>query len=145
MLSGQGRIEDFELQRLLSANRWVIDIPADREGWYLDLETKTEGEIKRSGGCNVHGGERLVLLVRRDLETKKIYYSWYQNSDAGQSSCGGVIDDPLGSNPYGTHGEGLVQLGEPIYYANRKGESLGSNSKDYDYEVRVVLHEPPVK
>lgn len=156
-LRGHGRMEDFELQLLFGAQRWVIDIPEDKNGWLLSLETESDGAVRTGGGSSVIGGQTIVLLTRRNKENKTIDYAWYQVDTQRtivmsspftlkvnwRSSGSGSVNDPLTSAGV-TAGrpDGVVKIGEPIYRGG-KTEVVGfpSNEKA-DYEVRVVLTAP---
>ena len=154
---GQGRMEDFELQLLLGAQRWVIDVPEDKNGWFLSLETESDGTVRTSGGSSVTGGQTIVLLTRRNKETKTIDYAWYQVEaqrmveNLGpetitmtlRSSGSGSVDDPLTSAGV-TAGrpDGVVKIGEPIYRVGKKEVDGFPSGKKADYEVRVILTAP---
>lgn len=156
-LTGQGRMEDFELQQLLDAQRWIIDIPSEKSGWILALESESKGNVKTSGGCSVTGGGRIVLLTRRNRSSKRIEYSWYQTQSRRTiekdgpltftmnltNSCSGSVDDPLESVGV-TSGrpDGLLTIGEPIYRGGRSSVTGFSSPEKADYEVRVVLSPP---
>lgn len=156
---GHGRMEDFELQLLLGAQRWVIDVPEDKNGWFLSLETESEGTVRTSGGSSVTGGQTIVLLTRRNKETKTIDYVWYQVDSQRQveksesitiamnlrSSGSGSVNDPLTlAGVTAGRPDGIVKIGEPIYRGGKeKVEGFPSGTKA-EYEVRVMLT-PPVK
>jgi hypothetical protein len=154
---GQGRMEDFELQLLLGAQRWVIDVPEDKNGWFLSLETESDGTVRTSGGSSVTGGQTIVLLTRRNKETKTIDYAWYQVEaqrmveNLGpetitmtlRSSGSGSVDDPLTSaGVTAVRPDGVVKVGEPIYRGGKKEVAGFPSGEKADYEVRVVLTSP---
>ncbi len=156
-LNGHGRMEDFELQLLLGAQRWVIDIPEDKNGWFLSLETESDGVVRTNGGTSVTGGQTIVLLTRRNMENKRIEYAWYQidsqqsvvksgpftiTSDF-RSSGSGSVDDPLAAASV-TAGrpDGIVKIGEPIYRGGKKVVASFPSAEKADYEVRVVVKAP---
>jgi hypothetical protein len=138
-LNGPAGMSDSDLQRLLDAKRWVIDIPADKDGYFLELQSKSEDEISHSGGVSVRGGKQLVLLTRRDRERRKIYYSWSQDG----AGAWGSIDDPVsGAGSSGETSGGFLEFGEPIYFGN-KGATLQMYPRvNYDFEVSVLLKSP---
>lgn len=151
---GYGLMEDFELQLLLAAQRWVIEIPEDKSGWFLSLETESEGVIQTGGGSGVTGGQTIVLLTRRNKEQKTIDYAWYQVNaqrrveESGpftfsihtRSSGSGSIDDPLSlARVTVVRPDGTVKIGEPIYRGGKKEVSGFPSDEKADYEVRVVL------
>lgn len=156
-LTGRGRMEDFELQQLLGAQRWVIDIPPDRTGWVLGLETEIEGKVKSGGGSSVTGGTRIILMTRRNQSTKRIEYSWYQTESTRStetdgpvtitlnltSSGSGSVEDPLVSAGV-TSGrpDGTINSGEPIYRGGHSSVAGFPSTQKADYEVRVVLSPP---
>jgi len=155
--NGHGRMEDFELQLLLGAQRWIVDIPKEKDGWFLGLETKSDGDVKTSGGSSVVGGNRIVLLTRRNSDSKRIEYAWYQiNTQRRVDKSGpvtftmnlrsfgtGSVDDPLVSAGV-TSGrqDGLVQIGEPIYRGGKSTVQGFPSETGAEYEVRVVLSPP---
>ena len=151
---GYGSMEDFELQLLLSAQRWVIEIPEDKSGWFLSLETESEGVIQTSGGSGVIGGQTIVLLTRRNKEHKTIDYAWYQVDSQRRveksgpftftmnlrSSGSGSIEDPLSlARVVVIRPDGKVKIGEPIYRGGKKEVAGFPSEEKADYEVRVVL------
>lgn len=147
-------MEDFELQLLLGAQRWVIEIPEDKDGWFLSLETESEGAIETSGGAGVPGGQTIVLLTRRNKERKTIEYAWYQLDSQRRveksgpftvtmnlrSSGTGSVNDPLASaSVTAIRPDGVVKIGEPIYRGGKKEVAGFPSEEKADYEVRVVL------
>ncbi len=150
-------MEDFELQLLLGAQRWVIDIPEDKSGWILSLETESDGAVRTDGGSSVTGGHRIVLLTRRNMESKTIEYAWYQVDSQRtvetsgpisitmnlRSSAFGIVNDPLAFAGVTTgRPDGIVRIGEPIYRGGKKKVAGFHSNEKADYEVRVVLTPP---
>ena len=141
LVTGRGRIEDFELQRLLDAQRWIIDIPLDKDQWMLGLEIESKGEIRSSGGTSVPGGRQIVLLTRRNQSSKRIEYSWY-DSNSGRGGSGSV-DDPIAfAGVTSGRPDGLIKIGEPIYRGGTKSVSGFPSPRKADFEVRVILDPP---
>jgi hypothetical protein len=141
-LRRQGRMEDSELQLLLNAQRWVVDIPQEKDGWFLALETESEGAVERSGGATVLGGQRYVVLTRRNKETKNIDYAWY-SMDGRQSATGGGIRDPLiDAGSIALRPDSSVRIGEPIYKGGKTHVQALPYDSRADYEVRIVLFGP---
>ena len=128
---GRGQMRDFELQKLLNANRWVIDIPPEKDGWFLELTIKSGDDITASGGASMRGGTRIVLLARRNTHDRRIEYVWYQTTNDREiidedgpftmtlnisSSGNGSIDDPLASaRVTSVRPDGQIAVGDAIY------------------------------
>ncbi|MCA8990704.1 MAG: hypothetical protein KDA88_01935 [Planctomycetaceae bacterium] len=152
-----GEMQDYELQKLLNASRWVIDIPADKDGWYLNLSCKEEDKSFRTGGVSVRGGSTIVLLARRNTFEHEIEYVWYETSRAEQkqsvgpvtftltssASGGGHIPDPL---PPGSvtsiRPDGKVSNGDALYRGAMKELQTHPLNSPADFEVRLELSPP---
>ena len=156
-LTGHGKMKDYEIQKLLAAQRWVIDVPKDKDGWYLAFETEIDGDVKTYGGTSVLGGTRIVLLTRRNSDSKKIEYAWYGTETVKrteteghitfrmnlQSSGSGSIADPLVAASVSVgRPDGDVKIGEPIYRGGRESVQGFPGPRKADFEVRVVLTPP---
>ena len=154
---GHGRMEDFELQLLLDAQRWVIDVPEVKDGLVLGLETESDGKVRSGGGSSVVGGSRIVLLTRRNRDSKRIEYAWYEvNRRRGSETDGeitftwnvrtsgsGSVEDPLASAGVSSgRPDGPVLIGEPIYRGGKSTVSGFPTEAPAEYEVRVVLTPP---
>lgn len=147
-------MEDHELELMLRANRWMIDIPADKDGWELGFETSTLDKEDFFHGPNVHGGSQIVLLTRRDQDSDRIEYSWYETAARKTISQDSILTISMSAKASGSGGfkdpiakagvtlqrpDGVVKSGEVIY---RGGESSVSSGEKSDFEVRVVLVDP---
>ena len=148
-------MRDFEIQRLLNANRWVLDVPSEKDGWFLELTSKSGDEMTSSGGVSVLGGTRMVLLVRRNTSDRRIEYAWYDTTTVRETigqigpanlvlteshSGSGKVDDPLASaSVLTTRAEGPIADGDWLYRGASK--SLSSN-EPAEFEVRVRLRDP---
>jgi hypothetical protein len=156
--TGQGKMQDFEIQQLLNLQRWEIDIPKDKNGWYLSLEAEIESEVKTWGGVTVSGGTRVVLLTRRNSDSKRIEYAWYSTDPKGitdalgtflqlnlhlRSMGSGSVPDPMvDASVSAGRPDGIVMIGEPIYRGGRKSVLAFPGVATADFEVHVVLVPP---
>ncbi len=154
LFNGGVPMEDFELQLLLGAQRWEIEIPENKNGWVLSLETESNGTIQTNGGTFVTGGQTIVLLTRRNLDNKRIEYAWYEIESKRSTGISGsvnrtnkyhvsgfgIVDDPLADAGV-TVGrpDGIVKIGEPIYRGGKTEVAGFPTPEKAEYEVRVVV------
>lgn len=154
---GRGAMRDHELQKLLNANRWVIDIPADKDGWFLELSCKEGDRIYSSGGASVRGGSTIILLSRRNTFDDRIEYAWYETSNVKQThgngsltltvttaaSGSGSVSDPLANaNVSITWPDGNMAIGDCLYRGGKTSVEYDPSNGPADCEVRVDLKPP---
>ncbi len=153
---GRGALEDYELQLLLDARRWVLEVPRDKDGWFVRLEWQDENGVHQSSGGSVEGGSRIVLMCRRLPDSKKLVYRYYASDgrnrsgtmffikqSTSSSSAGGMIDDPISGVPvYIARPDGKIEFGDPIFRGGNSSVPLWGSDEKADREVRVVLSKP---
>ena len=155
---GRGEMRDYELQKLLRANRWVIEIPQNKDGWYLELVCKDGDKTYSSGGTSVTGGSTIVLLTRRNTFDDRIEYAWYQQATSTKkkhkdgplaitlarlASGSGSVADPLANANVGnTRPDGKVSLGDCLYRGGKSSVRGYPSGAPADFEVRVELKPP---
>lgn len=129
-----------ELQKLLNAKRYTVKIPNGFDGRLLSLQPYVDGQLaSKSGGASVRGGTEIVLLVRKDQQTRKVEYCWMD--DAGGVSWS-VVDDPLKGSAISTvRPEGPIEDGDWIYRGGRERVRGYPSSDPADFELRLALKE----
>lgn len=131
---------DQDLQTLLGAKRFTLKIPAEKDGWFLSLESVIDGVPKSAGSASVQGGSEITLLVRRIPGDSKIEYCWFTENQVSR----GVLDDPLvKANVFTDRKQGLIQPGDWLFRGGRKTVQI-SPDKEAAIEVRLALTPPTV-
>lgn len=157
VILGAGVMRASEIQTLLNAKRWVLEIPEGKDGWNLELACKSGERQYSSGGTTVPGGSTIVLMTRRDTLKDRIEYAWYQTGKTGyaiedgqldmqmamSASGGGSVDDPLANAGVSSWRQGgLVAPGDWLYRGGKKSVKGFPSKEPAEYEVRVQLIPP---
>lgn len=154
---GSGQMRAFEIQKLLNANRWVIDIPADKDGWHLELSCKDADKSYSSGATSVRGGATIVLLTRRNTFDDCIEYAWYETTNTNlrdiessfsltgtaSVSGSGSVPDPLSNSGVSINRpDGKIAIGDCLYRGGETSVQGYPWSTPAEFEVRVELKPP---
>lgn len=128
-----------ELKNLLDARRYTITVPEDKDGYYLSFECTVDGKTKTTGGTQVKSGMEIVLLIRRDSQSKNIEYCWITDSIVVR----GTFDDPLAQS--GTSSErpdGSINDEDWILRGGRESVQVTPAGEPAEFELRLVFVAP---
>ena len=132
-------ISHADLVRFMKVRRYTIDIPAEKNGWFLGIQPVKDGIAESAGGAGVPGGTQVTLLIRRIRGAAKVEYFWYSDHQNG----GGVVDDPVsGCGLYVDRPEGKVEVGDYIAVGDDSDLQLTPRKSKYKGELRLVLTDP---
>ncbi|ELP31411.1 hypothetical protein [Rhodopirellula baltica] len=124
-----------ELQKLLNARRYQIDVPEERDGYYLTLTPLVDGVAKPSSSATVVGGSRITLLVQND-QKPDINYAWFGGGMTMTGTCTNpFIDAGALTHRSTTH----VASGDWLI---RGGDNSVSMTGPTKYELQVNLTPP---
>jgi hypothetical protein len=134
-----GFVSTEELKTLLDARRYTIDVPMELDGHFLTFDAIVDGKITRGGGSSVTGGSKLVLLLRRDRESRKVEYCWFGNEQVSR----GVLDDPISEAGVTTErDEGPIRPGDWLLRGGRTGVQMIPSNEPADMELRLAFRAP---
>ncbi|MGB7329691.1 MAG: hypothetical protein WBD31_32755 [Rubripirellula sp.] len=125
-----------DLQMLMNVRRYEVQIPDDKDNWFLGVSGVVDGKEHSSGGGTVPSGSTVVLLLQRS-DDARMKYCWYHEN----SVMHGSIANPLIGASVST--ERMVAQCKPGDWLIRGGRDSVSTRKPADFEVRVSLS-PPV-
>ncbi|KAA1257246.1 hypothetical protein LF1_53950 [Rubripirellula obstinata] len=124
-----------DLQKLLNARRYQIDIPKERDGYSLTLMPLIEGVAKPSSSATVVGGSQITLLVQHDREPN-ISYAWF---GGGTTMTGTCYNPFLDANALTHRSSTSVASGDWLIRGGDNSISLTGPAK---YELQVTLTPP---
>lgn len=134
-----GFVSNGELKNLLQARRYTIDIPKELDGHFLTFDAIIDGKTTQGSGVSVEGGSRVVLLLRRDQESRKVEYCWLDRNTVAR----GILDDPLSGAGTSTWREdGLVKPGDWLLRGGRKSVQVYPANEPAEFELRLAFDDP---
>ncbi len=135
----RGFVSTGELKNLLDARRYTIDIPMELDGHFLTFDAFVDGKVTQGGGSSVVGGSKIVLLLRRDRESRKIEYCWLGKNSVSR----GILDDPLaGAGSSTERTDGPINSGDWLLRGGRTGVQVYPTREPAEFELRLAFGDP---
>lgn len=134
-----GFVSTGELKNLLNARRYTIDVPMELDGHFLTFDLIVDGKVTQGGGSSVVGGSKIVLLLRRDQESRKIEYCWIGTGTVAR----GVFDDPIAKAGSSTkRDDGPIKAGDWLLRGGRESVQVYPATEPAEFEVRLAFGKP---
>ncbi|QDV41238.1 hypothetical protein Enr13x_10760 [Stieleria neptunia] len=134
-----GFLSADELKNLLDARRYTIDVPMELDGHFLTFDAIVDGKATQGGGSSVEGGTRIVLLLRRDRESRKIEYCWLGRNSVSR----GILDDPLTNAGTSTErSDGAINPGDWLLRGGRSSVQIHPAIEPAEFELRLAFSDP---
>ncbi|WP_051057983.1 hypothetical protein [Rhodopirellula baltica] len=134
-----GFVSTDELKNLLDARRYTIDIPVELDGHFLTFDAIVDGKVTQGGGSSVIGGSKIVLLLRRDQESRKLEYCWLGKNSVSR----GILDDPIaGAGSSTERTDGPVNPGDWLLRGGRTSVQVFPAKEPAEFELRLAFSDP---
>ena len=135
----RGFVSPDELKQLLDARRYTIEVPMELDGHFLTFDAVVDGKVTRCGGASVVGGSRVILLLRRDQESRKIEYCWFGKDTLSR----GIFDDPIaGAGSSTERTDGPIGAGDWLLRGGRTSVQVYPATDPAEFELRLAFGDP---
>ncbi len=132
----RGFVSTDELKQLLDARRYTIDIPMELDGQFLTFDAIVDGKVTQGGGSSVVGGSKIVLLLRRDQESRKIEYCWLGKNTVSR----GILDDPIaGAGSSTERTDGPINAGDWLLRGGRTSVQVYPAKEPAEFVLRLAF------
>ena len=134
-----GFVSTDELKQLLDARRYTIDVPIELDGHFLTFDAIVDGKITQGGGSSVVGGSKIVLLLRRDQDSRKLEYCRLGKNSVSR----GILDDPLaGAGSSTERTDGPIEPGDWLLRGGRTSVQVFPATEPAEFELRLAFSDP---